>query len=129
MEVVADASALLAVVLDEPERGAIIDATEGATLIAPPALPYEIGNALVAMGKRGRLEEEEILPAWEATQQIPVQLMPVAIEAALALALAHGIYAYDAYYLQSSLSRRCPLITLDRAMRRAAAQLGIQLLP
>jgi predicted nucleic acid-binding protein len=128
VEVVTDASALLAVVLDEPERGSIIDATEGATLIAPLALPFEIGNALIAMHKRGRIEEEVIFPAWKATQQIPVQLVPVEMEAALALALDHGIYAYDAYYLHCSLLHRRPLVTLDRKMRGVAKQLGIRLL-
>jgi predicted nucleic acid-binding protein len=128
MEVVADASALIAVVLDEPERGSIIAATEGATLISPLALPHEIGNALIAMHKRGRIEKEVILPAWRATQQIPVQLVPVEMETALTLALAHGIYAYDAYYLQCSLSRQRPLVTLDRKMRDVAGELGIRLL-
>ncbi len=128
MEVVTDASALLAVVLDEPERRAIIDATEGATLISPLALPYEIGNALIAMRKRRKIEEKAILPAWRATQQIPVQLVPVEMEPALALALAHGIYAYDAYYLHCSLSHRRPLLTLDRKMREVAQDLDIRLL-
>ncbi len=128
MEVVTDASALLAVVLDEPERRSIIDATEGATLISPLALPYEIGNALIAMRKRRKIEEEAILPAWRATQQIPVQLVPVEMEPALALALAYGIYAYDAYYLHCSLSHRRPLLTLDRKMREVAQELDIRLL-
>jgi len=128
MEVVTDASALLAVVLDEPERAAIIEATQGATLISPLALPYEIGNALVAMRKRGRIEEEAILPAWQATQLIPVQLVPVEVDKALALALAHGIYAYDAYYLHCSLIQRRPLLTLDRKMRDVAKVLKLRLL-
>jgi len=128
MEVVTDASALLAVVLDEPERAAIIEATQGATLISPLALPYEIGNALVAMRKRGRIEEEAILPAWQATQLIPVQLVPVEMDKALALALAHGIYAYDAYYLHCSLVQRRPLLTLDRKMRDVAKVLKLRLL-
>ena len=128
MEVVADASALLAVVLDEPERDSIIAATQEATLVAPLALPYEIGNALAAMRKRGRLEEREILPAWRATQKIPVQLVSIQMETALTLALAHGLYAYDAYYLQCSLSHRRPLVTLDRKMREIAGKLDIRLL-
>ena len=128
MEVVTDASALLAVVLDEPERGPIIDATQGATLISPLALPYEIGNALIAMRKRRRIEEEVILPAWKAAQQIPVRLVPVEIAAALSLALAYGIYAYDAYYLQCALSNRRPLVSLDGKMREVAVDLNIQLL-
>lgn len=91
-------------------------------------LPYEVGNALVALRKKGLLEETAVLPTWEATQRIPVQLVPVQMDAALALALAHGIYAYDAYYLQCSLSRRRPLLTLDRKMREVAGILGLQLL-
>jgi len=97
-------------------------------LVAPLALPFEIGNALVAMSKRRRIEEETILPAWKATQKIPVQLVPVDVEAALVLALAHGIYAYDAYYLHCSLTHRRPLVTLDRKMREIAKKLGIRLL-
>ncbi len=128
MEVVADCSALLAVVLNEPEREAIVDATEGATLIAPRALPYEIGNALIALRKKGVFEEGIILPAWEATQRIPVQLVEVEMETALTLALANGIYAYDAYYLQCSLTYRRPLVTIDKKMKAVANKLGIRLL-
>ena len=128
MEVVTDASALLAVVLDEPERASIIDATQGATLISPLALPYEIGNALIALRKKGMIEEEAIVPAWRATQLIPVQLVPVEMEQALALALTYRIYAYDAYYLHCSLSHRRPLLTLDRKMRDVAKDLDLRLL-
>jgi predicted nucleic acid-binding protein len=128
VEVVTDASALLAVVFDEPERSSIIEATEGATLVAPTALPFEIGNALIAMSRRGRIEEETIFPAWKATQTIPIQLVPVDVEAALVLALANGIYAYDAYYLHCSLIHRRPLVTLDRKMREVAKKLGVRLL-
>ena len=127
MELIVDTSALLAVILDEPERASIIEATEGATLMAPGALSFEIGNALTAMVKRGRLERDAVLPAWNATQRIPVQIVSVEIDAALHLALTQGIYAYDAYYLQCSLSPRRPLLTLDRRMRQVAEALGIQL--
>ena len=128
MDVVTDASALLAVVLNEPERDSIIEATQGASLISPHALPFEIGNALIAMRKRRRIEEEVILPAWRAAQQIPVRLVSVEIADALSLALAHGIYAYDAYYLQCALSNRKPLVSLDGKMREVAEELDIELL-
>jgi predicted nucleic acid-binding protein len=128
MDVVTDASALLAVALDEPERSSIIEATQGASLISPQVLHFEIGNALIAMRRRRRIEEEVLLPAWKVAQQIPVRLVPVEIAAALSLALGHGIYAYDAYYLQCALSNRRPLVTLDLKMREVAEKLDIQLL-
>src|SRR5690606_17464999 len=49
MEIVADTSAFLAVVLNEPERQRIVKLTAEASLLAPEFLPYEIGNALTAM--------------------------------------------------------------------------------
>jgi predicted nucleic acid-binding protein len=126
MEVVTDASALLAVVLDEPERPAIIEATAGATLMAPEALPFAVGNALTAMLKRGRLEAETAMETWSAAQRIPVQLLPVQIDAAIALAATHGMYAYDGYYLQCALAHRRPLVTLDRRLQQVAAELGVR---
>lgn len=125
MEVVSDASALLAVVLGEPERVQIVAATEDAKLAAPPALPFEVGNALIALLKRGRIDEESVAAAWRAAQSIPVQLVAIDMEAALRIATVHGVYAYDAYYLQCALSMQRPLLTLDRKMRMLASDLGI----
>ncbi|MEM8964026.1 MAG: type II toxin-antitoxin system VapC family toxin [Acidobacteriota bacterium] len=128
MEAVADASAILAVVLDEPERASIVQGTVGVSLVAPEVLPFEIGNALIAMEKRGRVEREAVQEVWRAAGRIAVKLLSVDIEAALSLALVTGTYAYDAYYLQCALSQNRPLVALDRKMRAAANQLGIQLL-
>ena len=129
VEAVVDASALLAVVLDEPERPAILRATVGMALMAPEVLPFEVGNALVAMRKRGRLEEELVLPAWEAARKIPIRLVAVEIATAIVTALELGIYAYDAYYLQCARAYRRPLLTLDRLMRHRADSLGIRCIP
>jgi len=39
--------------------------------------------------------------------------------------VAHGIYAYDAYYLECAVSHRAPLFTLDKGMRRVAQSLSL----
>ncbi len=65
-----------------------IEATIGATLMAPAALPFETGNALTAMHKRGPIEETLLAEAWAATQRIPVRLLDVEIEVALADAIS-----------------------------------------
>jgi hypothetical protein len=44
---VADASAFLAVVLNESDRKWVINKTLGRKIVSPENLPYEIGNALI----------------------------------------------------------------------------------
>ncbi|NUN22036.1 MAG: hypothetical protein HUU09_01025 [Candidatus Jettenia caeni] len=52
MDIVADASAFLAVVLNESDRDWIISKTIGCKIVSPEILPYEIGNALIAIRKK-----------------------------------------------------------------------------
>ncbi len=128
MKIVADTNIFLATALNEPEKGMIISLTVGHELVAPEVLPFEIGNALSAMVKRGRLTEREGLSAYDEIQKVPVELRGIEIRKALTIASQHRIYAYDAYFLQCALAMRCPLFTLDAAMKDLAAQLGIVLL-
>ncbi len=63
MKIVADTNIFIAVALNEPEKDMIIRLTEGHDLVAPEALPFEIGNALTAMMKRNALEADEVIIA------------------------------------------------------------------
>lgn len=45
MDIVIDASAIIAVLAGEPERERLLSLTSGANLIAPPSVHWEIGNA------------------------------------------------------------------------------------
>lgn len=128
MRIVVDTNAVIAVALDEPEKPWLIEVTEQAELAAPAVLPYEVGNALSAMVKRNRLTPDEAAQAWRAIRRIPVELLDVDVAEALELAMARGIYAYDAYVLQCAAKTASPLLTLDRAMKRAAETLKIALL-
>jgi len=126
MEIVADASAFLAVVLDEANRKWVIDKTSGLALISPEVLPYEIANALTAMKKKGRLTERETLRAFNISQRIPVRLVPIKIYDALKMAIKFNIYAYDAFYMQCCLETKLPLISLDNALCEVAKSLSIK---
>ena len=128
MDIVADASAFLAVVLNEAARDSIIQSTAGRGIVAPEILPYEIGNALVVVRKKGRLTDREVLQAFDRAQQIAVTLLPVTIPDAVKLAMQFGIYAYDAYYLQCCIENRLPLLSLDARMCEVAKRLRIQIL-
>jgi predicted nucleic acid-binding protein len=127
VDLVADASAFLAVVLNEAARDSIIQSTAGRGIVAPEILPYEIGNALVVVRKKGRLTDREVLQAFDRVQQIAVTLLPVTIPAAVKLAMQFGIYAYDAYYLQCCIENRLPLLSLDARMCEVAKRLRIQI--
>ena len=126
MEIVADASAFLAVVLSEADRNWIVDKTIEARLISPEILPYEIGNALIAVRKKGRLKDREVIKAYDISQRISVKLTPVRIHEALKIAVRFNLYAYDAYYLQCCLENRLPLISLDDRMCDTARKLNIE---
>ena len=96
MDIVTDTSILLAVVLNEPEKRAIIESTAGLDLIGPPVIPWEVGNAFSAMFRRNKISLRDALKAYRAFQEIPIRYVGVDIEEALEVARDLGIYAYDA---------------------------------
>lgn len=128
MDIISDTNIFLAVALDEPEKGNIIQLTSESNTIAPEILPYEIGNALTAMVKRKKLTHDEALSAFDAASLIPVRLVPIDIPKALKLALDYNIYAYDAYFLQCATYLSSPLITLDKRMKKVAYDLNIEVM-
>ena len=128
MDIVIDASAIIAVIANEPERDALIELTAGADLIAPPSIPWEIGNAFSAMLKRRRISLEQAVRAMEIYRTIPIRLVEVELEEALRFADRLNVYAYDAYLLRCAERYRAPLLSLDRGLLAAAAGLGLAIL-
>ena len=126
--IVIDTSAVLAVLLNEPERPQIIRETSGVDLIGAPSLPWEVGNALVAGVRRTRLSAADVRSAWASYQKVPIRLLTIDALRALSIALDAGLYAYDGYVLEAALSERLPLLTLDRRLARAAQRLGIRVM-
>ncbi|MES9882728.1 MAG: type II toxin-antitoxin system VapC family toxin [Sedimenticola sp.] len=128
MNITSDTNIFLAVALDAPEKGRIIQLTSELDAVAPEILPYEIGNALSAMIKRKQITHDEALSAQRTASLIPVRLISIDIQKALKLAIKFNIYAYDAYFLQCAKAMSIPLITLDKRMKQVAAKLSIEVL-
>lgn len=126
-QIVLDTSALLAVLVSEPERPALLRVTEGATLVAPASLHWELGNALSAMLRRHRIDGPQAASAIASYGRVPLRLVDVDLPTAVELAEQLGLYAYDAYFLVCALVHRAPLLTLDGALGRAARKAGIRL--
>ncbi|MCL2328505.1 MAG: type II toxin-antitoxin system VapC family toxin [Bacteroidetes bacterium] len=128
MEIIVDANAFLAVILNEPEKQKIIEITKGMELVSPEVLPYEIGNALTAMFKRKRLTKEQIYTCFDIFNTIPVRLLAVDIAKSLKMACDFNCYAYDAYYLELAHRLKIPLLTLDKQMKNNAEVLTLRIM-
>lgn len=129
MLITVDTSAVLAVAADEPTKPALIQATRGADLIAPASLWSEVGNALSAMFKRGRITPEAAERVLASAHTIPIRLVDLDVSRAVALAARLDVYAYDAYVIDCALSQQAPLLSLDRGQRAAAERAGVALHP
>lgn len=123
-----DTSAILAVILHEPERAQIVEMTTGVRLVGPGSVPWEVGNAFSAMLKRKRLTLTEAQKGLALFQGIPIRTVAIDLTNSLRLAHQAGLYAYDAYFLDCALKLSAPLLTLDAALKRAAVNLNIAVL-
>jgi predicted nucleic acid-binding protein len=128
MNVLIDASALMPILINEPEKENIVSATRNCELLAPAILPYEIGNALSRLKKRQILNDKEIIAAYNDFRKIPLRLLEADIENALKIACKYTIYAYDAYYLEMACRLNLPLLTLDDPMKKIALDLSVRIL-
>jgi predicted nucleic acid-binding protein len=128
MDIVIDTSALIAVIVNEPERNKIIEITKGNTLIGPGSIPWEIGNAFSAMFKRNKVGLEEAKKGLEIFNSIPIRYIEPDFTNAVSISKQSGIYAYDAYILDCALRQKAPILTLDSRLKQTAQNLRISIL-
>jgi predicted nucleic acid-binding protein len=125
--IIIDASAVLAVILEEPEKASIIEATKGVDAKVPGCLQWEVGNAFSAIMKQGRLTGEQIFEALRIFDLIPLQEVEINLAEALEISIRNSIYAYDAYYLSAAKRHRIELLSLDNKMLEVAKVEGIKI--
>jgi predicted nucleic acid-binding protein len=125
--IVIDTSAILAVLLDEPEKPAIVEASMRSVVCAPASLRWEVGNAATAGVKRRPLTTERARQLVTDFEQVTIRELVIDLLRAVDLGLELGIYAYDAYILEAARSSGFPLLALDGPIRRNAKKLGLSL--
>jgi predicted nucleic acid-binding protein len=128
MEIVLDASALMAVIVKEPERDMVIRLTQDATIVSPDMVSYEIANGLTKMMKKKIIEKERMVNAFNYFEQIPIKTIKINFQMALEIAWDYNMYVYDACYLELAKRFSLPLLTFDRPMQRIGDELGITIL-
>src|SRR3989338_4419111 len=120
---VIDASALAALVFSEPEQSKIAEQIQGASLLAPTLIDYELANVCLKKLRRYSRQRDALLAALALVKRMDIKQVRVDPAEIVVLADEAGITAYDAAYLWLSLVHRAPLVTLDQKLGRAAANL------
>jgi predicted nucleic acid-binding protein len=128
MKIVIDTSAIIAVIAEEPEKEGLIELTKGATVVVPPSVKWETGNAFAAMLKRFRLTLEQAIDAIDVYRSIPIETIEINLKDAIRLAGKYNIYAYDAYIPQCAIEYELPLISLDKDLIEIAKRENIQVI-
>ncbi len=121
--VVVDASALAALVFDEPDGARVRRSLAGRALHSVPLLDYELANTAWKKIRRRPDDRVAVLAAMHVAGALAIHRESPDLLQVLALASATGLTAYDASYLWLARQLNAPLVTLDAALARAAAAL------
>jgi predicted nucleic acid-binding protein len=115
---VVDASALAAVLFDEPEAEPILASISG-VLLAPNLLVYELASVCTTKLSRHPAESQAILARYALFADLDIALTEPDWRTLPQLAIHWALSAYDAAYLQLALKERAPLVTLDARLAAA----------
>ncbi len=116
---VVDASALAALLFGEPEADIIAVRLEGAQLVAPALLGFELANVCLIKSRRHPEQRDALLAAFGMRGRLQVAAATVDHGGVLELANATGLTAYDACYLWLARQLDAELVTLDRQLANA----------
>ena len=119
--IVVDASALAALVFQEPAGDAVRRRLDGAAVFAPPLLRFELANTAWKKVRRQPADAAKILAALSMALDNRTGLIWRDVDARDVVLLAHatGTTAYDASYLWLAASLGGDLVTLDDRLAKA----------
>jgi predicted nucleic acid-binding protein len=129
MEVLLDASAIMAVIANEPEREFVINNTQDSVIVSPNIISFEITNGLTRMMRKKIIDsKEKMINLIKNFKKMPIKVKEIDIERVLEIAWKYKIYAYDACYLETAKRLNLPLLTFDSNMKRVGNDLGINII-
>jgi predicted nucleic acid-binding protein len=134
--IVVDASFFVALLLNEPQetvQDKVWDILATDFALVPAHWPNEVANALRRAVSTKRLSRPDIEPTVQRLLAFDIRLaMPPKVEDVQALvedALRFDLSVYDLHYIRLAQTHRVALTTIDGAMRLAAQQMNIAVLP
>jgi len=118
---VVDCSVIVAMLFDEADAEDATRALAGHALHAPTLLPFEFANVARSKSRAGA-PAERVQQALQTFDDLRIELHAVTATDLHALALVHGLTAYDAAYLSLAKTMNAPLLTFDLKLADAAAR-------
>jgi predicted nucleic acid-binding protein len=118
--VVADSSAICALLFEEAERDEARQRLQARELHAPALLDFEFASVALKKHRQG-VPAPVIESALAGYRTQPLVLHRVDITGQCALAQQYALSAYDAAYLWLAAELKAPLVTFDRRLGEAAA--------
>jgi predicted nucleic acid-binding protein len=128
MNIVLDTSVVIALIVSDEERKSVVDVIDGYDFVCPESIHPEIGNAVSAMFKKGRISLDEGIEITEGFQKIKIQTVSLNLKRAVEISHNFNIYAYDAYVIECAERLKSALVTLDSRMKDVAKKLGISII-
>jgi predicted nucleic acid-binding protein len=120
-EVVADASALVDLLLDDEPGQAVRRRLAGQVLHAPAHVDAEALPALGRLHRDGQLEVDDVESRLVSLTGAPLVRHPRGRSRAGRLARRHQLRPADACYVELATTRGWPLVTTDRRLRSIPA--------
>ncbi len=120
---------------DEFVAGAeqVLDSLLTSTAHVPSIWHLEIGNVLLKTLRRGRISTTAFQLLLKELEALPVvtdgETERLSFRDILELARRYSLTTYDASYLELAARLNLPLATLDKALVRAAAEIGVKTIP
>jgi predicted nucleic acid-binding protein len=129
MEILLDASAIMAVIAEEPEGATVLSLTMGKSIVSPSVVSFEIANALTKMMKKKVIDsKDKMIKVFQEFKRVRIKIVDIDIEKSLEIAWDYKIYAYDAFYLETAKRLNVPLLTFDGNMNRVGVLMGLTML-
>lgn len=113
---VVDASAIAAVLFNEPDSEKVVRSIGHDALVAPPLITFELASLCLKKIRSYPRQRDLLLAAFQLMSRLDIKSSPVDLADAVVLAVDTGLTVYDACYLWLARELGCELLTLDKKL-------------
>jgi len=120
-DIVVDASALAAVVFEEPDAEEVAERLDAADrVVSVPLIWFELANICWKKIRQHPDQRAVLLQRFTSAAALPIEIHDVEHPAIIELAVETGLTAYDASYLWVARTLNADLVSLDDPLMEAA---------